>query len=446
MILKQAFILLFVISFSLSCSSLDKNLDNSQLIQHKLVNRGIINGTDTKIEDTPWQVSLQPNEAGIAYYLEHDGIDETNSNFCGGVIFSDEFIITAAHCVDYGHSPEMENYQAVVGETDLSDDDGFGSDIVEEIVHEDFEIISRGWGGHYDIALLRLKDPIDFDLLAGKAGPIDLILPPQVLNFPGLSIKSGFFSSSRLSLENPGQTVIASGYGALATGEEDSGVLSSTEMVLIDNEDLLDYEYYEDHEDDISSEMIAANFDLDADQGTICGGDSGGPLAVLDGDDYKLIGITSFTDDVCENAPAVFMRISKLAKWIYENAGTGDCSTPNDLSSSTDSLGHVTLSWKNTGAMQYALRYRVEGADDWSTLAVTPSSAIADDHISGTLSGLVDDLTYEWQVRSECIPRTGLTRRDPDYLRYRMNPSFSSYTTHLEETFSVDSDTVTTDF
>ena len=51
----------------------------------------IIDGTETEINEYPWMVSLQ---------LSGD-------HFCGGSIISEDWILTAAHCLEFGNIPDF---------------------------------------------------------------------------------------------------------------------------------------------------------------------------------------------------------------------------------------------------------------------------------------------------------------------------------------------------
>ncbi|CAG0904568.1 unnamed protein product, partial [Cyprideis torosa] len=62
----------------------------------------IINGYDAKLGQIPHQVSLQKNE--------------DNSHFCGGSIISNEWIVTAAHCIK---GKNLSEIQVVAGTVNL---------------------------------------------------------------------------------------------------------------------------------------------------------------------------------------------------------------------------------------------------------------------------------------------------------------------------------------
>nr|WJL97992.1 S1 family serine peptidase [Tenebrio molitor] len=97
-------------------------------------NGRIVGGTETTIEDNPWQVSLQ------AFGM----------HCCGGCIISPDTIVTAAHCIDGLISLF---YEVVSGTADLLGN-GTKSKVKETIVHEGYD----GLGN--DVALIILKEPL----------------------------------------------------------------------------------------------------------------------------------------------------------------------------------------------------------------------------------------------------------------------------------------------
>ena len=149
----------------------------------------IVGGQDASINDYPWQVAL--------------------SMGCGGSIISDEWVLTASHCVD---ATSAGFVLATVGSSDYYASGGDQYGVSEIILHPN-------WNGEasngYDIALLRIDGRIEF-----KDGvqPIEIITPDQ------------------LDLEAPGVMATATGWGALESGGNHSGFpLQSVQLPIISN-------------------------------------------------------------------------------------------------------------------------------------------------------------------------------------------------------------------
>ena len=106
------------------------------------LNDKIIGGGEADPNEWPWQLSVQ--------------IDGQHS--CGGVVFSEDFVLTAAHCVS---NADLSKLTIVAAEHNLAEESGDEQTVaVAEItVHPDFD------GHDYvnDIALLRLAEPLDID-------------------------------------------------------------------------------------------------------------------------------------------------------------------------------------------------------------------------------------------------------------------------------------------
>ena len=64
----------------------------------------IIDGTETAINEYPWIVSLQ-----LANY-----------HFCGGSLISENWVLTAAHCVDFPSEKFIERLTLIIGDHDLT--------------------------------------------------------------------------------------------------------------------------------------------------------------------------------------------------------------------------------------------------------------------------------------------------------------------------------------
>ncbi|KXJ14723.1 Plasminogen [Exaiptasia diaphana] len=63
----------------------------------------IVNGANADAHEWPWQVSLQQDSSG-------------SSHFCGGSIIATEWVLTAAHCVEY-YRRSPGSFQIVVGKS-----------------------------------------------------------------------------------------------------------------------------------------------------------------------------------------------------------------------------------------------------------------------------------------------------------------------------------------
>lgn len=92
-----------------------------------------------------------------------------NKVFCGGVIISEKYGLTGAHCFNEPEYSNLTNIAAYVGEHDLSTTN-------ETIYTESYEL--EGYMQHesysqdsftqdYDIAMIKFKRPIAFNLAVG---------------------------------------------------------------------------------------------------------------------------------------------------------------------------------------------------------------------------------------------------------------------------------------
>ncbi|XP_007517345.2 serine protease 55 isoform X1 [Erinaceus europaeus] len=101
----------------------------------------IIEGTEAKRGEFPWQVSIQSR----------------NIHYCGGSIINKWWILTAAHCVENEIIPT--DLSVVMGTNDLSSSSLKVKRVSSIVLHKDFKKLSMD----NDIALLLLKSPIQFN-------------------------------------------------------------------------------------------------------------------------------------------------------------------------------------------------------------------------------------------------------------------------------------------
>uniref|UniRef100_A0A3B5QVI6 Transmembrane serine protease 3 n=1 Tax=Xiphophorus maculatus TaxID=8083 RepID=A0A3B5QVI6_XIPMA len=233
-------------------------------------NTRVVGGNISKPGQFPWQVSLH-------FQREH---------ICGGSIITSSWVLTAAHCV-YG----FENSSLWTVHVGLTEQliHGAHSLAVKRIIRH-----PQYWqkGLDYDIALMRLQEPLIYTFSIGLVEPI--CLPNYGKEF------------------TEGTMCWISGWGATEEDGESSVVLHSAMIPLISTKTCNQADVYKGL---ISSWMICAGYlegGIDS-----CQGDSGGPLACEDSSVWKLVGVTSWGIGCAErNKPGVYTSITKALSWI----------------------------------------------------------------------------------------------------------------------------------
>ncbi|KAH8361637.1 hypothetical protein KR084_011812, partial [Drosophila pseudotakahashii] len=212
----------------------------------------IVGGQPANISEVPWQASLELDG-------DHD---------CGAVIFSDQIVITAAHCV---RSSNLKRYSVRVGSSKPNQ----GGQVVK------IARFMRNDRNTNDIAVIRLKTRLQ---LGDSVKPIPL------------------------ADEDPkdGTSALVSGWGRIKyQGSVPKTLLKVTVNIVDRRECSASYGY-------IARDQICAA----APGKDSCQGDSGGPL-VSDG---KLVGIVS-TGNGCAHPyfPGIYVNVARIRPWI-ENA------------------------------------------------------------------------------------------------------------------------------
>ena len=143
-------------------------------------------GEETKPNEFPWMVNV--------------------NNMCGGSLISAEWVLTAAHCV---HGNAAWN-RVELGQHDKITP-AMRKSISRVIIHKDWK---RGMKFNNDIALLKLKNPVDFKNVPN----IDRICLP--------ANRAGTFARS---------TAIVAGWGKTSVHSGGSRVLMKTDVNVISN-------------------------------------------------------------------------------------------------------------------------------------------------------------------------------------------------------------------
>nr|XP_014087497.1 serine protease SP24D-like [Bactrocera oleae] len=230
-------------------------------------NGRVVGGADAAVGQFPHQVSLQR---------------EDGSHTCGGSIISENYIITAAHCVVVGNGIEpypARFYQVRVGSIQRT--------VGGELLKLKRIIVHKAYGNFLnDIALLELEKPLVF---TAYIQPIELAAE---------EVPSG-------------EDVIISGWGRLSTNGPIPYRLQWNTLKAINSEECEEAIYMGDD----SLICLAHNADNGA-----CFGDSGGP-ATYKG---KLVGLSNFVYNGCgSDNPDGYTKVAYTdhREWIRDNAG-----------------------------------------------------------------------------------------------------------------------------
>ncbi|KAF2348850.1 Serine proteases trypsin domain [Trinorchestia longiramus] len=243
----------------------------------------IVGGRTISPRETPWSVSLMIREGNK---LRHN---------CGGVIVSEDLILTAAHC--FRKHPK-QNYVVRVGEHDLlANDDGQKDYLVDKLwVHDEFDTNIEF---NNDIAVLKIMRVNGRGLQLGNGAVEAVCLPSK---------------DERLSEL---QDCSITGWGTLTENAPAVpqrlprvGAVEIYDMATCTSSN--GYGKFE-----VTSGMTCAGR-LDGRVDT-CTGDSGGPLTCIKNGRHVLYGITSWGKGCGQRGkPGMYTKVTKYLRWLNQ--------------------------------------------------------------------------------------------------------------------------------
>ncbi|TPK84877.1 serine protease [Mesorhizobium sp. B2-4-13] len=291
--LSSFMLFLSIMPPTLSAATLAESVDRSvgsqpykdkvEAYLNKKLNK-IVGGVPSVLGELPWQVSL-----GISWIAS-----PAEAHFCGGSIFNEKWIITAAHCVD-GNTPA--SIIVTAGTIDLTQP-GQRLNINRIIVKDGYVTPSGG----SDIALLELTDTLKLD--ASTASPISVLTAAE--------------ETTELA---EGASLKTSGFGYKEQGGQVSAILNVVTVPLVSSNVCNSTLSYDGK---IAGDMICAGI---AEGGKdSCQGDSGGPLTTMT-PTPRLAGIVSWGKGCAQPLKyGVYARVASFTSWIDACiAGTADC-------------------------------------------------------------------------------------------------------------------------
>uniref|UniRef100_T1IX45 Peptidase S1 domain-containing protein n=1 Tax=Strigamia maritima TaxID=126957 RepID=T1IX45_STRMM len=234
----------------------------------------IVGGEESKFAKWPWQVSLRYRKQTLF------------SHSCGGVLLSNNWVLTAAHCV---HLKPSRDLLVRLGEFDQSNEN-------EVLPHVDYSISEIVSHPHYndrtfknDIALLRLAKPTVF-----RANMIPVCLP----------LNDKINTTAYINV-----TAVVTGWGQLFPHGPYATKLQQVQIPIISNKQCRELLQKKTKMSLVITESILCAAVMTGGRDS-CEGDSGGPMVVRRPDKrWELVGIISWGLECAKpGMPGVYTR------------------------------------------------------------------------------------------------------------------------------------------
>ncbi|CAN7984352.1 unnamed protein product [Ixodes hexagonus] len=243
----------------------------------------IVGGRNSFFGEWPWQV-LVKEATWLGLFIK---------NKCGGVLISNKYALTAAHC----QPGFLSSLLVVLGEHDLSGDyekmKPVSVPVRRMIVHRHYNPATF----ENDLALLEMERPVTF-----QPHIVPICLPGKNEDFTG-------------------RTSYVTGWGKLSHGGSVPNVLQYVQVPILSNNRCQKMFMLAGHAKSIRDNFVCAGYDRG--NRDSCEGDSGGPLTLLRDDGrWVLVGTVSHGIRCAEpNMPGVYMRTSAYRSWIDSVTG-----------------------------------------------------------------------------------------------------------------------------
>ncbi|XP_043794945.1 serine protease filzig [Apis laboriosa] len=256
----------------------------SQCGVRPLVKSGrIVGGKAATFGEWPWQVLVR----------EATWLGLFTKNKCGGVLITDKYVITAAHC----QPGFLATLVAVFGEFDLSGELEAKRSITRNVRRV---IVNRGYNPttfESDLALLELESPIQFDVHI-----VPICMPDDGIDFTG-------------------RMATVTGWGRLKYNGGVPSVLQEVQVPIIKNSVCQEMFQTAGHSKLILDSFLCAGYANG--QKDSCEGDSGGPLVMQRPDGrWFLVGTVSHgITCAAPYLPGVYMRTTYFKPWLQSITG-----------------------------------------------------------------------------------------------------------------------------
>ena len=269
---------LFTSFIMMMCFSVVAFAQNPKIDQP--ASKDIVGGEGVDISEYPYQVAL--------YKKYKSRGQDTYYQVCGGTIINEEWILTAAHCVN---RTKAGDWAILAGKTYLSTATISDLTFVSGLeVYPGYRDVTAG----KDCALMHLSTPLDLS-------------DPNIAAIQWLTS-----AEASAGYTDAGLASVTSGWGTLSSGGSSPDQLQAVAVPLVSNADAA--AAYGSR--NITDDQLAAGV-LGVGGKDACQGDSGGPLVVEVGNVVKVAGITSWGNGCAlPDYPGMYGRVSSFDSWI----------------------------------------------------------------------------------------------------------------------------------
>ncbi|XP_029709065.2 serine protease filzig [Aedes albopictus] len=243
----------------------------------------VVGGKAAKFGEWPWQVLVR----------ESTWLGLFTKNKCGGVLITNEYVVTAAHC----QPGFLASLVAVFGEFDISSDletkRSVTKNVKRVIVHRQYDAATF----ENDLAILELESPIHYDVHI-----VPICMPSDEADFTG-------------------RMATVTGWGRLTYGGGVPSVLQEVQVPVIENSVCQEMFHMAGHNKKILPSFVCAGYANG--KRDSCEGDSGGPLVLQRADGrYELVGTVSHgIRCAAPYLPGVYMRTTFYKPWLRSVTG-----------------------------------------------------------------------------------------------------------------------------